>query len=90
MLTRALHDVERGVYLRYILDGSLFHLRKLNAKTKTLERLNPDALFAEVCALMEHSESDLQTIGLTSDASLDKETACRISKASQSLGRLRS
>ena len=38
----ALHDVDRGVYLRYRLDGSLFDLRRLNAKTKMLERLIPD------------------------------------------------
>ena len=37
MLTPALHDIERGVYLCYRLGGSLLDLRKLNAKTKTLE-----------------------------------------------------
>ena len=62
VLTHALHDFERGVYLRYRLDGSLFDLRRLNAKTKTLERLILDALLANDCVLMAHSEPDLRTI----------------------------
>lgn len=34
----------------------------LNAKFKTTERLILDALFADDCALMAHSESDLQVV----------------------------
>ena len=144
VLNHALRDLDRGIYLRYRLDGSLFDLRRLNARTKTVERLVHDALFADDCALMAHTEPDLQIIvdrfaeaarlfGLTislsktevmhqpapgtsepsptvsiegtelkvveqftylgstisCDGSLDKEIAQRISKASQSLGRLR-
>ena len=143
VLNHALRDLDRGIYLRYRLDGSLFDLRRLNARTKTIERLVHDALFADDCALIAHMEPDLQIIdrftdaarlfGLTislsktevmhqlapgtsappptvsiegtelkvveqfkylgstisCDGSLDKEIAQRISKASQSLGRLR-
>ena len=144
VLNHAVCGLENGVYLKYRLDGSLFDLRRLNAKSKTLERLILEALFADDCALCT-SEPDLQTIvnrfaeaarlfGLTislnktevlhqpapgspaippticidgtqlkvvdqfkylgstisSDGSLDKEITARISKASQSMGRLRS
>jgi len=62
VLTNALHDLERGVYLRYRLDGFLFYLCSLNAKIKKFDRLILDALLADDGALMAHSESDLQTI----------------------------
>ena len=145
VLNHALRNLKHGVYLRYRLDGSLFNLQRLQAKTKTVEKLILEALFADDCALMAHSESDLQVIsdsfsnatklfGLTisikktevlyqpapgtrptppqikidgaelknvdqfkylgstmsSDGTLDKEIVARISKASQSMGRLRS
>ena len=144
VLNHALCHPSSGVYLRYRLDGSLFNLRRLAASTKTVVKLIQEALFADDCALMAHTESDLQTIterfseaarlfGLTisisktealhqpapgstaasptitidgselktvdqfkylgsiisADGSLDREIAARISKASQSLGRLR-
>ena len=47
---------------RYRLDGSLFDLRRLTAKTKTQERLLLEALFADDCALMAHNEHHLQVI----------------------------
>ena len=62
VLNHAVHDFDKGVYLRYRLDGSLFDLRRLNAKTKTLKRLLLEALFADDCALLAHKESDLQAI----------------------------
>ena len=51
-----------GIYIRYRLDGSLFDLRRLTAKTKTLKRLLVEALFADDCALMAHSEHHLQVV----------------------------
>ena len=48
-----------GIYITYRLDGSL---RRLPAKTKTLERLITEALFADDCARMAHQENHLQTI----------------------------
>ena len=50
------------MHLGYRLDGSLFDLRILNAKTTTLERLITDELFADDCVLMAHPEPGLQTI----------------------------
>lgn len=62
VLQHAVRDLNLGVYLKYRLDGSLFDLRRLAAKTKTLERLIREALFADDCALMAHHENHLQTI----------------------------
>ena len=55
-------DEEDGVYVRYRLDGSLFNLRRLQAHTKTLERLILDLLFADDAALVAHTERALQRI----------------------------
>ena len=62
MLNHAIIDLEQEVYLRYRLDGSLFDLRRLTAKTKTVKKTVLEALFADDCALMVHTESDLQVI----------------------------
>ncbi|KAL8624261.1 hypothetical protein ACOMHN_027567 [Nucella lapillus] len=40
-----LPETEDGVYIRYRIDGSLFDLSRLNAKTKTIEKLILEALF---------------------------------------------
>ena len=53
---------EDGVYVRYNLDGSLFNLRRLQAHTKTHERLIRDLLFADDAALVVHTERALQCI----------------------------
>ncbi|PFX31654.1 Transposon TX1 uncharacterized 149 kDa protein [Stylophora pistillata] len=60
VLSYAVKDIEDGVYIRYKLDGSLFDLRRLNAKTKTIEKLILEALFADDCALRAHTKSTLQ------------------------------
>ena len=62
MLSHACKDLDKGVYLKYRLDGSLFDLRRLSAKTKTSLDLLQEALFADDCALVAHSESDLQSM----------------------------
>ena len=62
MLNYATRDLEQGVCLRYRLDGSLFDLHRLTAKTKTVKKTVLEALFADDCALMAHRESDLQII----------------------------
>ena len=49
-------------YIKYRLNGSLFDLSRFRAKTKTVERLVTEALFADDCALMVHTEVDLQLI----------------------------
>ena len=60
MLSHTARDLEKGVYIRYGLDGSLFEPRRLSAKTKCSEDLLQDALFANDCALVAHDNSDLQ------------------------------
>ena len=62
VLNHATRDLEQGVYLRYRLEGSLFDLPRLTAKTKTVKKTVLEALFADECALMAHKESDLQII----------------------------
>ena len=39
MLSHATRNLKKGVYIRYRLDGSLFDLRRLTAKTKRLQTL---------------------------------------------------
>lgn len=51
VLHHALQDLDRVVFIKYRLDGSLFDLRRLNGKTKTVERLITEALFADDCSL---------------------------------------
>ena len=62
MLHRALGNCSQGIYIKYRLDGSLFDLRRLTAKTKTQKHLITEAMFADDCALMAHSEADLQLL----------------------------
>ncbi|GFS08107.1 hypothetical protein ElyMa_001266300, partial [Elysia marginata] len=64
MIEQATEDLapEDGVYVRYRLDGSLFSLRRLQAHTKTQERLIRDLLFADDAALVAHTEQALQRI----------------------------
>lgn len=62
VLHHALEGLDRGVLIRYHLDGSLFDLCRLSTKTKTTEYLITEALFADDCSLLAHSKSDLQII----------------------------
>ena len=60
MLSHATSGLKKGVYIRYHLDGSLFDLRCLTAKTKSKEMLLQEILFADDCALLAHTEYDIQ------------------------------
>ena len=60
MLSHAVQDLEKGVYIRYCLGGSLFDIRPLTAKTKSLQTLLQEVFFADDCTLMAHAEQDLQ------------------------------
>ena len=60
MLSHATCGLNKGVYIRYRLDGSLFDLHRLTAKTKSKEMLLQEILFADDCALLAHTEYDIQ------------------------------
>ena len=55
-------DLPNGIYIRFRTDGSLFDLRRLLARTKTVEELITELLFANDCALLVHTEKALQNI----------------------------
>ena len=55
-------DLPDGIYIRFLTDGSLFNLRRLLARTKTIEELITELLFAEDHALLAHTEEALQHI----------------------------
>ena len=50
------------MYVRFRYDSSIFDLRRLSAKTKTLNSLIQEAVFADDCALMVHKPVDLQAM----------------------------
>ena len=62
MLHEAKEDLPDGIYIRFRTDGSLFNLRRLLARTKTVEELITEQLFADDCALLAHTEEALQHI----------------------------
>ena len=62
MLREAKDDLPDGIYIRFRTDGSLFNLRRLLARTKTIEELITELLFADDCALLAHMEEALQHI----------------------------
>lgn len=59
VLNHTMCYLKRGVYR---LDESLFDLCRLSTKSRTLEHLILEALFAANCAFLAHTESDLQSI----------------------------
>ena len=62
MLFAALSKTSSGINVRYRCDGRFFDLRRLKAKTKVLEALVRDFLFADDCALVAVNEPDLQEL----------------------------
>ena len=58
MLTDAFADTDIGIGIRYRMDGSIFNLRRLKAKTKVKTNTINDFLFADDCALNSISEDD--------------------------------
>lgn len=60
ILSRVIQNIHEGVYIRYYLDGLLSHIRHLNAKSKCLHKLVQEAIFADDCALLAHTNKDLQ------------------------------
>ena len=60
MLTDAFADTDIAIGIRHRMDGSIFNLRRLKAKTKVkIDTIN-DFLFADDCALNSISVDDIQ------------------------------
>ena len=62
MLRETKEDLPDGIYIRFRTNSSPFNLRCLLERTKTIEELITELLFADDCALFAHTEEDLQHI----------------------------
>ena len=62
VLRHAFGTSQEGVYLRTRSDGKLFNLARLRAKTKVLETIIRDMLFADDAAVASHTEAGLQSL----------------------------
>ena len=60
MLTDAFRDADVGIGINYRTDGSVFNLRRFQAKTKVSTDTINDFLFADDCALNAATEVDMQ------------------------------
>lgn len=55
-------NLEEGVYIRTRTDGKLFNLARLKARTKTVELLTREFLYADDAAMISHSLEGIQEI----------------------------
>ena len=62
MLREAKEDLNEGIYINFTTDGSIFNLRRLLARTKTLEVVILDLLFTDDRTLLAHTEEPLQVL----------------------------
>ena len=62
ILREAKEDLPDGIHIRFRTDGSLFNLRRLLARMKTVDELITELLFADDCALLAHTGEVLQHI----------------------------
>lgn len=62
MLQDAFRNCSSGVMIRFRSDGGIFNLRRLKARTKVSLLLLRELLFADDCALIAHTEDELQSI----------------------------
>ena len=62
MLREAKEDFSDGNYIRFRTDGSVFDLRRLLSRTKTIEELITELPFSESCADLAHTDVVLQNI----------------------------
>ena len=60
MLSDAFSDSNLGISLTHRTDGSIFNIRRLQAKTKVSLTTINDLLFADDCALNTNSETSMQ------------------------------
>ncbi len=62
LLSRHSVNPDDGVAIRYRLDGSVFNLRRLQAKTKTRQAIIHDLQYADDAAFPSHSSEGLQRV----------------------------
>jgi len=62
MLLIAFKDCDAGIPIRFRTDGSVFNLRRLQARTKTFAAVVSDLLYADDCALMAHTQAVAQQL----------------------------
>ena len=62
MLREVKEDLNEGIYINFTTDGSIFNLRRLLARTKTLEVVILDLLFTDDRTLLAHTEEPLQVL----------------------------
>ena len=60
IITDAFRDTDVGICINYCTDGSVFNLRRFQAKPKVISDTVNDFLFANDCALNAASEADNQ------------------------------
>ena len=58
----AFKGCDKGVYRRFHIDGGIFNLQQMSAKTKVKELLVRELLFADDCALFSHTRSDMELL----------------------------
>ena len=62
LLQYAFADCTEGIYIRTRADGKLYNIARLRAKTKVMEVLIREMLFADDAALTSHTEDGLQEL----------------------------
>ena len=62
MLSDAFREGDIGIGFQFRTDGSLFNLRRLQAKTKVQKDTARDFLFADDCALNASSQEEMQRL----------------------------
>ncbi|KAL8601457.1 hypothetical protein ACOMHN_000399 [Nucella lapillus] len=62
MLLYAFKDSDPGIQITYRTDGGILNTQRLKAKTKVTKSLVRDLLYADDCAIVAHSEDDLQRV----------------------------
>ena len=69
MLTDAFREAYVGIGMRYMMDGSVFNLRRLQVRTKISTDSIDDLLFADDCGLNATSETEMQrSVNIFSEA----------------------
>jgi len=62
MLFVAFKDCDVGILIQFRTDGSVFNLRRLQARTKTFAAVVRDLLYVDDCTLMAHTQADAQLL----------------------------